>query len=225
MTRDRQNVLAQTNELANRRVLVLDAMGVLYESADDVVDLLVPYVHELGGTDDVSLISSTYREASLGKITSAELWASLGVSERADDGGYCERHRLAPAVNELLTAAGHVDLRVACLSNDVTEWSLLLRERFGLTKSISDWVISGDVALRKPDPAIYRLAEDILQAEPGDILFIDDRLANVLAAKEAGWNAALLGPPQQSPAEVTTIESLTEAVALISNDSAWGQRP
>lgn len=39
---------------------------------------------------------------------------------------------------------------------------------------------------RKPEPAIYRAVIKRMRAKPGKILFIDDRLENVLGAREAG---------------------------------------
>ena len=47
-----------------RIVLVVDAMGVLYESADDVAELLVPFVNENGGESDPGAIERQYLEAS-----------------------------------------------------------------------------------------------------------------------------------------------------------------
>jgi hypothetical protein len=36
----------------NRLTLILDAMGVIYRSADDVEELLIPFVAAHGGTQD-----------------------------------------------------------------------------------------------------------------------------------------------------------------------------
>jgi epoxide hydrolase-like predicted phosphatase len=47
-------------------------------------------------------------------------------------------------------------------------------------------VISGEVGLRKPDPAIYLLAAQRLNLDPGEIVFVDDLSPNVRAAAEVG---------------------------------------
>ena len=52
-------------------------------------------------------------------------------------------------------------------------------------------VISGEVGLRKPDPAIYALAADRLGLPPQGIVFVDDLPPNVRAATEAGMTAVL----------------------------------
>ena len=52
-----------------------------------------------------------------------------------------------------------------------------------------DIVVSGDEKLAKPDPAIYALAERRFGYRPETMLFIDDSLPNVEAARVRGWHA------------------------------------
>ena len=57
-----------------------------------------------------------------------------------------------------------------------------------------DILVSGEVGIAKPDPAIYRLMEARIGAHmPGiaarELLFIDDSAANVAAARSLGWQA------------------------------------
>ena len=47
-------------------------------------------------------------------------------------------------------------------------------------------MISGEVGLRKPDPAIYALAAQRLGLSPEQIVFVDDLCPNVRAAAAAG---------------------------------------
>jgi len=54
-----------------------------------------------------------------------------------------------------------------------------------------DIVVSGDEKLAKPDPAIYRLAEQRFGHAAQDLLFIDDRADNVAAARACGWHGHL----------------------------------
>jgi 2-haloacid dehalogenase len=50
-----------------------------------------------------------------------------------------------------------------------------------------DIVVSGREKLAKPDPAIYRLAEQRFGLDAGTMLFIDDNAANIAAARDEGW--------------------------------------
>lgn len=47
-------------------------------------------------------------------------------------------------------------------------------------------VVSGQVQLRKPDPAIYKLALEQFGLEAGEALFVDDLAGNADAATQAG---------------------------------------
>ncbi|TWF75830.1 putative hydrolase of the HAD superfamily [Pseudonocardia hierapolitana] len=54
---------------------------------------------------------------------------------------------------------------------------------------IAHLVFSAEVALAKPDPAIYAHADTVYGTEPGDVVFFDDRVENVEAARAHGWDA------------------------------------
>ena len=54
-----------------------------------------------------------------------------------------------------------------------------------------DILVSGQVGLLKPDPAIYHLALDRFGLRPAEALFVDDRLINVEAAAAIGMPAHL----------------------------------
>jgi 2-haloacid dehalogenase len=50
-----------------------------------------------------------------------------------------------------------------------------------------DIIVSGVERMVKPDPAIYQLALTRFDLEPGEAIFIDDNLPNVVAARENGF--------------------------------------
>lgn len=52
-----------------------------------------------------------------------------------------------------------------------------------------DIIVSGAEKLVKPDPAIYRLAEQRFAIDPASALFIDDRQDNVESARACGFHA------------------------------------
>jgi putative hydrolase of the HAD superfamily len=75
------------------------------------------------------------------------------------------------------------------LNNESRELNDMRLERFGLKRTLSIFICSGYVGLRKPDPAIYRLGHEVLQKDPRDIVFIDDRKKNVHEAAGVGFHA------------------------------------
>lgn len=66
-------------------------------------------------------------------------------------------------------------LRVVTVSNEGRELAEYRADRFGLRAFVDVFVSSGVVARRKPDPAIYRLALDLVQARPEEVVYVEDR--------------------------------------------------
>lgn len=121
------------------RCIVLDAMGVLFHAADDVVDMLIPFIREHGG--DAESVPAAYLEASLGTMDPDEFWRTVGLDPSVED-AYLSRHSLMPGV---LSRSQHARIPVWCLSNDVGRWSMKLRRRFALDGLLAGAVISSDV--------------------------------------------------------------------------------
>jgi HAD superfamily hydrolase (TIGR01509 family) len=84
--------------------------------------------------------------------------------------------------------------QIWCLSNDVSEWSKKLRVRFGLEKYIRGFVISGDVGLRKPDPAIFVSLVGRSRIKPEEAIFVDDSIRNLDAAAKLGFQTMVFDP-------------------------------
>ena len=174
-------------------ILLLDAMGVLYQAADDVADLLVPFVRQHGNPDlTADAIDQDYVAASLGRMETPDFWQRMGVDALRED-DYLASHRLIDGTLDALPLVKERFGRIACLSNDVSSWSLKLRQRFGLESWIDRWLISGDLGLRKPSPEIYRHAIGTLKARPEEIVFVDDRPHNLDAARDLGVRTVLFG--------------------------------
>jgi FMN phosphatase YigB (HAD superfamily) len=103
------------------RFVVFDAMGVLYKAADDVEELLIPYLRERRCRLADNEIAELYRRCSLGEFGSAEFWRRCQVI--GSDATYCARHQLAEGMCELLAELMTSGIRLACVSNDVSEGS------------------------------------------------------------------------------------------------------
>ena len=161
--------------------VALDAMGVLFRAADDVAELLIPFVRNRGGVEDAGAIQSAYVDASLGAITADAFWRNVGLRPSLED-EYLSGHALMPGAPEVLRLANDSGVPVWVLSNDVERWSRKLRNSFAIERWLSGSVISSDATARKPDAAIYRyfLRRSGYAAE--QVLFVDDREKNVVAA-------------------------------------------
>lgn len=66
-------------------------------------------------------------------------------------------------------------IRVVAVTNEGKELMEDRIKKFHLKDMIDLFICSGFVGLRKPDIAIYRLALDIAQVKPQEVVYIDDR--------------------------------------------------
>ena len=178
------------------KVVVLDAMGVIYSVRDDVRDLLCPFIAENGGSRDTLQIEQLYRSASLGNISAFDFWKAVNVAPELED-EYLQRHRLSDGLLDFLEQIKRRGHEVWCLSNDLSEWSRKLRLRFGLEKYITGFVISGDVGFRKPDPAIFHLLVTQSNIDPHNAIFVDDNRKNLDSAVVVGFETILFRPMDQ----------------------------
>jgi 2-haloacid dehalogenase len=85
--------------------------------------------------------------------------------------------------------------RVAALSNFSAESWPWAAARFPFLGWFEGVVISGEVGVAKPDPAIYRIAIERLALEPERTLFVDDMPVNVEAARACGIEAVVFEGP------------------------------
>ncbi len=197
-------------------VLVLDTMGVIYSVVDDVADLLCPFIHERNGETDRCRIESLYREASLGHLSADEFWRTVHLNPAVED-DYLELHELSSGASEFLRDPPPGLAGIWCLSNDVSEWSRKLRTRFNLNQFIDGFFISGDVKVRKPDPAIFRALLLETGIEPQRTIFVDDRPSNLDTAKLIGMETIHFGPADSAtPAPHRTAGDFYELRNVIS---------
>ena len=111
-----------------------------------------------------------------------------------------------PATLERLRAGG---ARLAVVSNwDVSLHDVL--ERTGLRGLVDVVVISAELGVAKPDPAIFRAALDRLGASAADAMHVGDSVeADVAGARAAGLEAVLVARNGgQAPAGVRVVASL-----------------
>jgi putative hydrolase of the HAD superfamily len=91
---------------------------------------------------------------------------------------------------EMIDLVGEVKRRnkltVAAVSNEGRELTEYRIGALGLCSIIDIFVCSCFVRLRKPDIDIFRLACDLSQAQPEDVLYIDDRAMFVEVAATLG---------------------------------------
>jgi epoxide hydrolase-like predicted phosphatase len=104
--------------------------------------------------------------------------APTGLIDRMFAGGRPD-HAMQDAVRHA-RAAG---VRTGLISNS---WGTSRYDRTLLGQLFDGVVISGEVGMRKPTPAIYELGAEAIGLEPGACVFVDDLAFNLAPARELG---------------------------------------
>lgn len=95
---------------------------------------------------------------------------------------------LYPGAEDLLARLG-TRYKLACLSNtNALHWERSDAMRW-LQQRLDVALSSHDLQLRKPQPEIFAAALDRLGCAAGEVVYFDDLVANVAAARAAGFDA------------------------------------
>lgn len=101
---------------------------------------------------------------------------------------------------------GQLKIGVLANAGAATRWAF--ESILQLHRLADDIVISAEVGLEKPEPAIFRLAANRLRCTLAECVFVDDLVENVEAAKALGMTGIL----HESPS--ATLEALAVATAV-----------
>jgi putative hydrolase of the HAD superfamily len=119
----------------------------------------------------------------LAPVTDDELDRFLAAEYAAWQPG----HHLAPTTPVLLEALRDRGLKTGLISNGFDPPDLVRAElaRLGVAQLLDVIVMSGDVGVRKPDPAIFRYALEQLGVAPERALMVGDSVLNDIAGAKA----------------------------------------
>ncbi|PIV26566.1 MAG: hypothetical protein COS37_05745, partial [Anaerolineae bacterium CG03_land_8_20_14_0_80_58_20] len=94
------------------------------------------------------------------------------------------------------------------LSNWSSETFPITRRKHDFFDILDGYLISGEVNLVKPDPAIFQRLLDKIGRDAQECLFIDDALPNIEAARALGMTAIHFQSPGQLERELKTLQIL-----------------
>ncbi len=107
--------------------------------------------------------------------------------------------------DDILTAIPHLreKYRLVLLSNTNEYHYRHFRARYAAALDhFHHLITSHEVRLRKPDPAIFRHAQELAHCRPDEVLYVDDLAANIEAGRAAGWNTIHYVPGTDLRAEL-----------------------
>lgn len=136
------------------------------------------------------------RLAELGRISSQERWEraaeALGLNSAEECLAVIREFFSGDVLDTELVERirrWRARYKIALLSNFSDRLLDFVENELGMDDCFDAIIVSALVGVRKPDPAIYRLALDRLQVAPHEAVLIDDMRANVEGAASIGMHA------------------------------------
>lgn len=182
--------------MMNTQCILFDLGGVLVELHEELA--LMEMCPDLDSPEKVReawFASSAVREFETGRIDFDEFCkgviGDLGVEVDVNTFRKAHARFLGdpfPGVVQLLDVLKN-NYKLACLSNTNPAHIASLRQRSDILDHLDHCFLSHETGLVKPDREAFAHVVEVLGLGPSDILFIDDRVKNVAAAREAGLNA------------------------------------
>lgn len=192
------------------KAVIWDMGGVLLRSIDDRSrrELAVRYVIALRELYEVVFESETARLANVGAISEEEHWQQVGkiIGVAPADLHHFQLQfwagnevdtRLIEYIQKLRGA-----YQTALLSNAWSGARKAVTEHYDCLRVFDQIIISAEVKLAKPDPAIYVEMLKRLAVEPYQAIFVDDLRENIETAISLGIQGILFQNTEQAIADV-----------------------
>ncbi len=154
--------------------------------------------------------SETSRQASIGRMTTEAHWVAVAgrLSRPASEGPKIREEFFAGDVLDRELADFIRSLRpqfkTGLVSNAWPDTRDYLIQNH-LDEAFDAVIISAEVGIMKPEPAIFELALKRLDVAPPDAVLIDDTNVNVEAAQKFGMRGILFRNPKQMQSELKTL--------------------
>lgn len=159
------------------------------------------------GLEKIIFESESSQQASSGEIPEEAHWQAVAQSlhvSRAEADEIVAEFFAGDRVDQTLLAflrGLRPEHKVGLISN---AWSGLRAwiTSQGFSDAFDHMIISAEVSLMKPDPRIYRLALEELEARAEESVFLDDVLANVEGAQAVGMTGIHFTQPEKALEEL-----------------------
>lgn len=123
------------------------------------------------------------------------------------------RETARPGITAYLDEADRRGLRLAIASSSPRGWVGTHLDRLGLTERFPCLRCADDVAVVKPDPALYLSALAALGVEADDAIAFEDSPNGILAAKRAGLTCVAVPNPLTGQLDLSQADLVVESLA------------
>lgn len=175
------------------KAVLFDVGGVLHES-NAVMDEDLKQELRISDTTLQDIWSDQILKLSTGEIDESTFWTQLarqhGIrrvenSENLLGRAFKEAIFVHQEILDLADELRNKGIQTAILSNTIPPHSAALRES-GDYDGFDPVLLSHEIGIAKPGHEAYTYALDSMNLQPGEVIFIDDRLENIVTANEVG---------------------------------------
>ena len=147
-----------------------------------------------GSVHDLVFNSATAQSATIGQINSSQIWKNISnkLSLTPDELEqfitlFWAGDRLDTSLISFLESC-RPRYKTALLSNAWGNFRDVLAREYNIRegKTVDHILISAELGVAKPDPRIYQILADTLACKYEEILFVDDFIENINAARSLG---------------------------------------
>ena len=196
------------------KVVILDMYGVILKDSEGG---FIPFVNQTFPDLTRADIYQYWDKADVGELASLDLFRELGFK---GDLAKIEKEYLDTVkIDESFYEFAKIikkHYKLALLSNDSSECSSYLRDKYKINEYFDAITVSGDVKIKKPDSRIFTLTLDKLGCSAYDCIYVDDREFNLEAAKSFGMDTVLFNT-RNVQYEDKTVNNFEELANILIN--------
>ena len=198
-------------------VVLFDIGGVIVKWKDE---WLYKDVAKKFGLSEVLLINEGKKELSnlrLGKISEPEMWQRIGAKINSEELSnikeslihdiFKSRISVDESIFAIIKQLQKKNIKIGILSNTTLVTHTIVEELIDMSY-FNYQFLSYRIGWEKPDEKIFKYVTEQLPYSKEEILFIDDKISNVNAAKEFGIKAIHFTDTSQFIADLNSLEIL-----------------
>jgi len=180
------------------KAVVLDIGGVILRTKDRSCreHLEKQYNLPAGGADELVFNSRAAQASTIGLVENNAVWENVKNHLSLSDQQLIDFKEIFwknddvdhDLIQYIQTLRPHIT--TALLSNAWKNFRNILSTDYQISEglTVDQILISSELGVAKPNPAIYQILSDTINCEFKDILFVDDFIENITAAKLLGIN-------------------------------------
>ncbi len=178
------------------KALIFDAGGVIYDNLDKFIDRSIAKELNTSCKLFAKTLENYVKPHIKGLIDEEELWlqissqipeanASSFINKRPFLFYFKQKVKMKKNVLCFLEQAKKRGYRLIVLSNSIKSLTDYSREN-GFYDQFDFQIISNEIGIMKPDSNMFKFAFSLTNLKPNEVIFIDDKKENILAAEKLG---------------------------------------